>query len=55
MAATSLKHRDITDLILRAFYNVYHFGPEQSFKRKAFDNSRKGSLSWAGSNDNTQR
>ena len=24
-----------------------NFGPEPSFKRKAFDNSRKGSLSWA--------
>src|SRR3989337_217491 len=24
MATTSLKHREITDLILKAFYNVYH-------------------------------
>ena len=26
---------------------LLNFGPEPSFKRKAFDNSRKGSLSWA--------
>jgi GxxExxY protein len=25
---------------------LLNFGPEPSFKRKAFDNSRKGSLSW---------
>jgi GxxExxY protein len=26
---------------------LLNFGPKPSFKRKAFDNSRKGSLSWA--------
>ena len=26
---------------------LLNFGPEPSFKRKVFDNSRKGSLSWA--------
>jgi len=49
-----LKHREITDLILKAFYRVYHelgYGflekvPEPSFKRRAFDNTRKGTLSW---------
>jgi len=26
---------------------LLNFGPEPSFKRKAFDNARKGTLSWA--------
>ena len=31
---------------------LLNFGPKPSFKRKAFDNSRKGSLSWVGSGKN---
>ncbi len=31
---------------------LLNFGPEASFRRKAFDNSRKGSLSWVALNRN---
>jgi hypothetical protein len=56
------KHSDITDLILKAFYAVYgklgygfleykvglllNFGPKPDIKRKAYDNTRKGSVHW---------
>jgi GxxExxY protein len=32
---------------------LLNFGPEPCFKRKAFDNSRKGSLSWTKANESS--
>lgn len=34
---------------------LLNFGPTPSFKRKAFDNSRKGTLSWVSINKNNPR
>lgn len=34
---------------------LLNFGPEPGFKRKAFDNSRKGSLSWVGISKDNQK
>jgi GxxExxY protein len=34
---------------------LLNFGPAASFKRKAFDNVRKGSLSWTGSGGKTSK
>ena len=42
----NFKHTDTTELIIKAFYKVYNFGPKPEIKRKAFDNSRKGSMRW---------
>ena len=56
MATASLKH--LLNYLKATRFEVgllLNFGPEPSFKRKAFDNSRKGSLSWAGSNGNIRR
>ena len=39
----NFKHTDITEAIIKAFYT---FGPKPEIKRKAFDNSRKGSMRW---------
>jgi hypothetical protein len=51
------KHTDITELIIKAFYEVgllLNFGPKPEVKRKAFDNDRKGSLSWTEKTEQVQ-
>ncbi len=34
---------------------LFNFGPTPAFKRKAFDNARKGTLSWVGASKNNQQ
>ena len=45
MATHVLKHGEITDLILKAFYQVYGV-LGYGFLEKVYENSIKGGLSW---------
>jgi hypothetical protein len=40
------QHADLTEKIIGALFTLLNFGPKAEFKRKVYDNERKGALTW---------